>query len=837
MAKILSFDSGQFVKYPLFNRFKDWWDIQDKFIKLTLVTIVLLAISTPVIVTSYLTLRQEASDGNRKVFIGMADAISQGPIGGGHQNDLTYVTADVENIKNLTGVYPAVYSIFINVDTPVVNLELLRYLDSKGIAPVINLLPVGSPMERRDGRFKLSSDTTDPVSNLVAQEVRFNSLVPSAITKIWVSKTYFDTPDKRVSGGLKELVKTWEPGSTFSMIGSKENENADYENSNKFEFVVVNKVEKANFWEIEVSVKRQGSFDGVFSAAKPVFLTMADTYGKEWGNQRISEGSLDDKFKQFGEVAKQFGKPILLRYAFEMNGDWFPWSAGARDHRVPPYKTLRYFDMNNTEANYKSAWRHVYKVIKGDPNQVNAQNVYFFWCATDKSSSEGYLRQYFPGDDFVDFVGFDVYSGIGGSNHASVQTLIDAPMRRLMNISSKNLVIGEMGINSDNKQIPADQFPDYRRRWLLEGYSYLYEAFPRMRGIIYFNLDVRDVERNNNWLISNGFSHKPSPDAIPEVLTQYKTLLADPRFQGKLTPGQANGGPDTPTVTIAPNPSSGLSPVGFHDVSTCVVSGGWACDKDNYSQALNIEFYADNPKGSGGVYLGNTNANLVREQAVGAQCGGNRSHGFNFATPATLSDGKPHKIYAYATNIGEGKTRILNNSPKTITCGNVGQLGTYTANLLPLEDSYTASGHPTQNYGRSIYLKADASPLNVTYLKFDTTTYKTKKIKKAIIELTVSTLEDAKSALGKGLDARVVSSSWKDITITHNSHPLYGNVIQTHTGAVVTGNKVTLDITDYIKSNLGVVSLALVNKGSDGVVFNSIEATANKPKLIITYEN
>lgn len=111
------------------------------------------------------------------------------------------------------------------------------------------------------------------------------------------------------------------------------------------------------------------------------------------------------------------------------------------------------------------------------------------------------------------------------------------------------------------------------------------------------------------------------------------------------------------------------SPKGYHDISTCTDTGGWTCDPDNYSEALNVHFYADGPAGTG-KYIGQTKASNEREVAVGNVCGGNRNHGFKFTTPESLKDGKPHTIYSYAINIGAKKSNPkLTNSPKTITCG------------------------------------------------------------------------------------------------------------------------------------------------------------------------
>ena len=120
---------------------------------------------------------------------------------------------------------------------------------------------------------------------------------------------------------------------------------------------------------------------------------------------------------------------------------------------------------------------------------------------------------------------------------------------------------------------------------------------------------------------------------------------------------------------IPPQPVVTNNPKGFHDGSDCSQSAGWACDADNYNQALDIHFYRDGPAGGGGTFIGSVSANQPREAGVGAECGGNSNHGFVFTTQASLKDGNSHTIYAYAINIGSGTTNpLLTNSPKTINC-------------------------------------------------------------------------------------------------------------------------------------------------------------------------
>jgi len=72
---------------------------------------------------------------------------------------------------------------------------------------------------------------------------------------------------------------------------------------------------------------------------------------------------------------------------------------------------------------------------------------------------------------------------------------------------------------------------------------------------------------------------------------------------------------DTSTgYCYTPPPGEGNNPKGWHDFSDCRASEGWACDPDDYSQPLEIHFYADGPAGSG-TFIGSTIANKesVRE--------------------------------------------------------------------------------------------------------------------------------------------------------------------------------------------------------------------------------
>ena len=186
--------------------------------------------------------------------------------------------------------------------------------------------------------------------------------------------------------------------------------------------------------------------------------------------------------------------------------------------------------------------------------------------------------------------------------------------------------------------------------------------------------------------------------------------------------GVCNSPPATTPPTPVPTTPPVNNPLGYHDSSACDFSYGWACDADNYSQPLDIHFYADGPYGTG-TYIGFTTANVLAEAGVAAACGGNAYHRFNFVTPESLKDGNLHTIYAYAINIGSGTNVLLNQTPKSITCSvpvancrnlsgttsmYVGETGTFTA-------TYENGTGPVTTEGLAIYQEGQCEPNTPAY--------------------------------------------------------------------------------------------------------------------------
>lgn len=119
-----------------------------------------------------------------------------------------------------------------------------------------------------------------------------------------------------------------------------------------------------------------------------------------WGTKyaAISNGSQDRVIRAAARNVKAFRKPVFLRWAAEMNGNWFAWSG--------PHN-------NNNPAGFVAAWRHIHDIFTAQ----GVKNVSWVWSPNFRSAPGGLdtrswnnWRNYYPGGKYVDWVGIDGYN-------------------------------------------------------------------------------------------------------------------------------------------------------------------------------------------------------------------------------------------------------------------------------------------------------------------------------------------------------------------------------------------------------------------------------------------
>lgn len=114
----------------------------------------------------------------------------------------------------------------------------------------------------------------------------------------------------------------------------------------------------------------------------------------------VIEGHLDEYFKRWAKTVKQVNGIVLVRLMHEFNGDWYPWCIATNDRRPELYI---------------KAYQHIHDIFKSQ----DASNVRFIWCPNSRPAQQAswnYIIDAYPGDEYVDYLGLDVYNGAHGGD-------------------------------------------------------------------------------------------------------------------------------------------------------------------------------------------------------------------------------------------------------------------------------------------------------------------------------------------------------------------------------------------------------------------------------------
>jgi beta-mannanase len=209
----------------------------------------------------------------------------------------------------------------------------------------------------------------------------------------------------------------------------------------------------------------------------------------------IIAGAHDPYIHAWAQGAAAWGKPLYLKFAHEMNGDWYPWAANAN---------------GNSAAQYIAMWQHVRAIFQ----QEGAANVRWVWSPNIAFPGSTPFRALYPGDDAVDWVGLDGYN-FGASQSWSQWTDLAGTFGpsydSLARIASKPMLIGETA----SSEVGGD-----KAAWISQGLlTDLPARFPRLRAVVWF-----DESKETDWRAN-------SSDA---TLAAFRAVATSPTYRGHL---------------------------------------------------------------------------------------------------------------------------------------------------------------------------------------------------------------------------------------------------------------------------------------------------------------
>ncbi|HET7582598.1 MAG TPA: hypothetical protein VFL75_07575 [Candidatus Limnocylindria bacterium] len=208
------------------------------------------------------------------------------------------------------------------------------------------------------------------------------------------------------------------------------------------------------------------------------------------GLQPIIDGAWDAQLTAYARAVADYGQPLFVRFAHEMNLPQIPWFG--------------------SPATFRSAWEHVRSAFDG----AGATNVRWVWSPYVNGRGVADLRAYFPGPHLVDWPALDGYNWgrrrpwqrwpsfdhVFGASLAAISELMPAAP----------VMLAEVGC--------AERGGD-KAAWMREALLHAIPGrHPEIRAVVWFD---HHRPEHADWRI----------DSSPSSLTAWREAAADPRYQ------------------------------------------------------------------------------------------------------------------------------------------------------------------------------------------------------------------------------------------------------------------------------------------------------------------
>lgn len=254
---------------------------------------------------------------------------------------------------------------------------------------------------------------------------------------------------------------------------------------------------------VSAFVKLDSDFDaadlaGLASGGRTVMITLepwswrmsqGHAHAPAYALTRLVHGAWDAELQQIARVLSTRTGPVMVRFAHEMNANWYPWGAGVN---------------GNVPDQYVHAWRHVHDVVS-----AIAPNLTWVWAPVAAWWPDAPpLGDFYPGDAYVDLVGVTGYGHSG-----TVQDTLGTWLRQTRALTSKPVILSEIGADGPDKS-----------RWISSLGPFLARHHD-VAGFVWFNTSPQTTGATGDYRIDD----TPGPlDAFRSLLDQTHPTCATP---------------------------------------------------------------------------------------------------------------------------------------------------------------------------------------------------------------------------------------------------------------------------------------------------------------------
>jgi hypothetical protein len=195
-----------------------------------------------------------------------------------------------------------------------------------------------------------------------------------------------------------------------------------------------------------------------------------------WSLAATIDGRWDDRYAAVAAAIVAYRDPVLIRFAHEMNGHWYPWGTAN----------------GNKPGQFVAAWRHVVELFR----DAGATNALWVWSPNILRGADSQtVKEFWPGKAYVDILGLTGY----GVRETSPTKTYRATLKQVYALSDKPILLTEVGVQAG----PA------KKAWLGAFGPWLRDN-PRIAGFLW-----NEITRDGDWRY----------DDTPQNLAAFKSGL------------------------------------------------------------------------------------------------------------------------------------------------------------------------------------------------------------------------------------------------------------------------------------------------------------------------
>lgn len=175
----------------------------------------------------------------------------------------------------------------------------------------------------------------------------------------------------------------------------------------------------------------------------------------------ILKGKFDTYINKWAKDVKDWKRPVIVRFAPEMNGNWLPWGS-----------------LYTTPREYIKTYRYVVDIFKAN----NVQNVSWMWSPNVVNENED-LLDYYPGDEYVDWVGLSGFNWGGLESFNEWRSFEDIYSNSLSQLTDLNkpIALAEFGTVESKTDRNA------KSDWILHSFNIMKTDYPQIKLVNWSN--------------------------------------------------------------------------------------------------------------------------------------------------------------------------------------------------------------------------------------------------------------------------------------------------------------------------------------------------------------